>query len=104
MTEVSQIEVRQTDSFTAWLAGLKDDRAAKRIAQRLIRTRYGLLGDAKFFGEIGEFRIDYGPGYRIYFVQRGKVLIILLCGGDKSSQDRDIAKARRLAKDMERWF
>jgi putative addiction module killer protein len=69
------------------------------VAQRIVRMQSGLLGDAKFFGGIGELRIDYGPGYRLYFVQRGKVLVILLCGGDKGCQTRDIRKARQLAKE-----
>lgn len=72
----------------------------KRIAQRIVRVEAGLLGDAKFFDGIGELRIDYGPGYRVYFVRRGPVLIILLCGGDKSSQKRDIRKAIELAKEV----
>lgn len=60
----------------------------------------GLFGDAKFFDRIGELRVDYGPGYRIYFVRRGQTLVILLCGGDKSSQKRDIDKAITLAKEV----
>lgn len=59
----------------------------------------GLLGDAKYFDGIGELRIDYGPGYRVYFVKRGNAIVILLCGGDKSSQQHDIAKAKELAKE-----
>lgn len=69
--------------------------------KRIVRLEAGLLGDTKFFDGIGELRIDHGPGYRVYFVQRGRVLIILLCGGDKSTQRRDIAAARRLAEEME---
>lgn len=65
-----------------------------------MRLESGLLGDVKFFDGIGELRVDYGPGYRVYFVQRGAVLIILLCGGDKSSQARDIKAAQVLAKDI----
>lgn len=64
----------------------------------MVRIQAGLLGDAKFFDGIGELRIDYGPGYRVYFVRRGRILIILLCGGDKSSQKRDIMKAIAMAK------
>jgi putative addiction module killer protein len=93
------IEVRQTDEFRNWLKGLADIRAANRIAQRIVRIEAGLLGDAKFFEGIGELRIDYGPGYRLYFVQRGKTLLILLCGGDKRAQARDIRKAKLLAKE-----
>lgn len=93
-------EVRQTAEFEKWLKGLADSRAAKRIAQRIVRIQAGLLGDVKFFDAIGELRIDYGPGYRVYFVRRGRVLIILLCGGDKSSQKRDIRKAIAMAKEV----
>ncbi|WP_137387962.1 type II toxin-antitoxin system RelE/ParE family toxin [Rhodoligotrophos defluvii] len=94
------IEVRQTVEFSKWLRGLADIRAAKRIAQRIVRLEAGLLGDVKFFDGIGELRIDYGPGYRVYFVRRGNQLIILLCGGDKSSQPRDIKKAITMAKEV----
>ena len=94
------IEVRQTTDFRKWLAGLKDNRAQERIAQRLVRVGAGLLGDAKFFDGIGELRIDYGPGYRVYFVKRGSVLIILLCGGDKRTQDKDIKRAIEMAKEV----
>jgi putative addiction module killer protein len=94
------IEVRQTAEFEIWLKSLVDIRAAKRIAQRIVRIQAGLLGDVKFFEGIGEFRIDYGPGYRIYFVRRGATLVILLCGGDKSSQKRDIRKAIEMAREL----
>lgn len=95
------LEVRQTLIFRDWLDGLKDRRAQERIAQRIVRLGAGLLGDAKFFDGIGELRIDHGPGYRVYFVQRGQALVILLCGGDKSTQKKDIRKAARLAADLE---
>ena len=94
------IEVRQTATFKNWLDGLRDRAASARIATRIARVQAGLLGDAKFFDGIGELRIDYGPGYRLYFVQRGPVVIILLCGGDKSSQSRDIKRAKYLAKEV----
>jgi putative addiction module killer protein len=94
------IEVRQTAEFEAWLKSLADIRAAKRIAQRIVRLQAGLLGDVKFFEGIGELRVDHGPGYRVYFVQRGATLVILLCGGDKSSQKRDIRKAIAMAKEV----
>ena len=94
------IEVRRTDEFRDWLKGLKDIRAAARVEIRIARVEAGNLGDVKFFDGIGELRIDYGPGYRVYFVQRGKVLVILLCGGDKSSQKADIKKARAMAKEV----
>lgn len=91
------IEVRQTSIFRDWLRDLKDGRTAERIAIRIVRLQAGLLGDAKFFDGIGELRVDYGPGYRVYFVRRGKSLIILLCGGDKSTQKADIRRAIELA-------
>lgn len=94
------IEVRQTEDFRLWLKSLADVQAAKRIAQRIVRVQSGLLGDAKFFDGIGELRIDHGPGYRVHFVQRGKVLIILLAGGDKSTQGKDIKRAIRLAREV----
>ena len=93
------IEVRQTREFQEWIEGLTDIQAAKRIAQRIARLRSGLFGDAKFFDGIGELRIDHGPGYRLYFVQRGRLLVILLCGGDKGSQVRDIRRAKQLAQE-----
>ncbi|MBV8190138.1 MAG: type II toxin-antitoxin system RelE/ParE family toxin [Alphaproteobacteria bacterium] len=96
------LEVRQTEVFVRWLEGLSDERAARRIAQRIVRLQSGLLGDVKPVGAgVSELRIDYGPGYRLYFVQRGKVLIILLCGGDKRTQTRDIRIAKALAADLE---
>ncbi|WP_245440680.1 type II toxin-antitoxin system RelE/ParE family toxin [Mesorhizobium sanjuanii] len=94
------VVVQQTAEFRDWLKGLNDKRAAERIAIRIARVQSGLVGDAKFFDGIGELRIDYGPGYRLYFVKRGSAIIILLCGGDKSSQKRDIRKAIEMAKEI----
>ena len=94
------IEIQQTAHFSRWYLALKDRRAAERIALRLVRLQSGLFGDVKFFDGIGELRVDYGPGYRVYFVQRGDVLVILLCGGDKSTQRRDIARALDMAKEV----
>ncbi|MDH4988079.1 MULTISPECIES: type II toxin-antitoxin system RelE/ParE family toxin [Aminobacter] len=93
-------EVRQTDTFRDWIDGLRDLTARRKIAQRVVRLEAGLFGDVKFFDGIGELRVDFGPGYRVYFVQRGRVLIILLCGGDKSTQARDIDRALGLAKEV----
>jgi putative addiction module killer protein len=74
----------------------------ERIAQRIVRLQSGLIGDAKpVGGGVSELRVDYGPGYRVYFVQRGAVLIILLCGGNKRSQSRDIVGARAVADELE---
>lgn len=94
------IEIQQTAHFPKCYLALKDRRAAERIALRLVRLQSGLFGDVKFFDGIGELRVDYGPGYRVYFVQRGDVLVILLCGGDKSTQRRDIARALDMAKEV----
>ena len=94
------IEVRQTVVFAKWFAGLKDARAKARIRIRIDRVELGNLGDAKFFDGIGELRIDYGRGYRIYFVKRGNTVIVLLCGGDKSSQQRDIRRALEMAQEL----
>lgn len=92
------IEVRQTEEFAAWLKSLRDAKAAAKIAQRIVRVSSGLLGDVKPVGEgVSELRVNFGPGYRIYFAQRGKLLIVLLCGGDKNTQPRDIKKAKELA-------
>ena len=96
------IEVRQTKTFLEWRAGLRDSVARKRIGARIDRLSFGNFGDVKPVGEVvNELRLDFGPGYRIYFVQRGDVLIILLCGGDKSSQVRDIAKAKLMAQELD---
>jgi putative addiction module killer protein len=96
------VEVRQTSVFRDWLDGLADRRAAERIAQRIVRLQAGLIGDAKSVGDgLSELRVDYGPGYRVYFTQRRQVWIILLCGGDKKSQKRDIKRAKALASELE---
>jgi putative addiction module killer protein len=95
------IEVRQTEVFASWLAALRDRRARARIGGRIERVAYGVFGDVKSVGGgVAELRIDYGPGYRLYFVRRGAEVILLLCGGDKSSQDRDIAAAKRMAEQL----
>ena len=95
------IEIRKTADFDKWLKKLKDQNAKARIAARIQRLAFGNPGDAKPVGEgVSELRIDYGPGYRIYCLQRGKALIVLLCGGDKSTQAADIATAKSLAKKL----
>ena len=94
-------EVRQTPEFRQWLIGLRDGQAKARIQVRIDRLGLGLLGDVKPVGEgVSELRVDYGPGYRLYLIQRGGVLIILLCGGDKRSQQSDIGRAKTLAKEL----
>ena len=92
------IEVRRTDEFARWLKHLKDPDAKSRINLRIRRIALtGNLGDYKPVGDgVYELRIDYGPGYRMYFAQRGKEIVLLLIGGDKSSQPRDVAKAKEL--------
>ena len=94
------IEIIQSETFKQWLFGLKDRTARARILIRIKRIETGNLGDVKPVGEgISELRIDHGPGYRLYFMQREQRVIILLCGGDKSTQIRDIDRARMIAKD-----
>ena len=93
--------VRQTEEFVEWLDSLKDKRAQVRIAVRLRQVEAGNLGDWQpIEGEVSELRIDFGPGYRIFFVRRGRVIIVLLNGGDKSTQKRDIRRALKLAEDV----
>jgi putative addiction module killer protein len=95
------MEVRQTELFARWFDRLRDSRARMRITARIRRLSIGNFGDVRpIGGGISEMRIDYGPGYRIYFVRRGESLIFLLAGGDKSTQDRDIARAHELARSL----
>lgn len=92
------LEIKQTETFRKWWTKLKDERARGLIAGRLDRLAYGLAGDVEPVGQgISELRIHHGPGYRVYFQQRGGLLIVLLCGGDKSTQAKDIKTAKRLA-------
>ena len=95
------IEVRQTARFSTWLASLRDQHARARILKRLDRAKDGNLGDVAPVGEgVWEMRIFFGPGYRVYFVLRGEALIVLRCGGDKSTQQADIDAAKALAKEL----
>jgi putative addiction module killer protein len=92
------IELKQTETFRKWRLNLKDERARGLIASRLDRLAYGHAGDVEPVGQgISELRIHFGPGYRIYFHKCGKTIIVLLCGGDKSTQTKDIKAAKRLA-------
>ena len=92
------IEVRLTYAFRDWRDGLRDSRAKAAIARRIDRLASGNPGDTKFLGKgVSELRIDHGPGYRVYYMRRGALLIVLLCGGDKSTQSKDIAEAIELA-------
>jgi len=96
------VEVLQTEVFATWLASLHDRTARARILVRIDRLRLGLAGDAKPVGQgVSELRIDHGPGYRVYLTWRGKVLVILLAGGDKRTQARDILKAQCLRRQLE---
>lgn len=96
------IIIKQTSTFRRWERKLKDQRARALIAARILRVASGLLGDVSPVGEgVSELRIHHGPGYRVYFRRRGEELIILLCGGDKSTQDEDIRLARRLAREID---
>lgn len=95
------IEVRQTVTFVKWLDALRDEQARKRIVIRIRRLELGNAGNVKPVGEgVSEMRVPYGPGYRIYFTRSAETITILLCGGDKSSQSRDIAIAKQLAKEI----
>lgn len=95
------IEVCQTREFSAWLRRLKDANAAARIIARMRRLEQGNPGDAKSVGKgVLEMRIDYGPGYRVYYVHRGAQIVFLLCGGDKRTQQQDIEQARTLAETL----
>ena len=95
-------ELKETQTFRKWRTALKDERARALIASRLDRLAYGHAGDAAPVGEgVSELRIHYGPGYRIYFQKRGKTVILLLCGGAKSSQAKDIKLAIKLSKALE---
>ena len=95
------IEVRQTAIFVKWLDALRDAQARQRIVVGIRRLELGNPGDIKPVGEgVSEMRISHGPGYRLYFTRSGETIVILLCGGDKSSQARNIAIARQLAKEI----
>lgn len=92
------IELIKTNLFDRWLIDLRDRKARARIETRIRRLSLGNPGDVKPVGEgVSEMRIDYGPSYRVYFTRRGPVVVVLLCGGDKGSQDRDIALAKTVA-------
>jgi putative addiction module killer protein len=96
------IDVRETPDFTNWLAALSDLRARLHIVRRIDRIAAGNFGDAKSVGgAVKELRIDYGPGYRVYYTRRGDAVVILLCGGDKRTQSKDIRKAKDIAAALE---
>ncbi len=94
-------DVVSTPTFLAWLDALNDLTARSRIAKRVARFELGLFGDTKSVGGgVSEMRVDYGPGYRVYFTRRGPEIVILLCGGDKGSQTRDIARAQSMVLEL----
>ena len=95
------IEVRKTEVYARWLDGLRDARARARVLVRIERLAAGNPGDVRPVGEgVSELRIDYGPGYRVYFKQEGRLIVVLLAGGDKRTQSRDIETALRLARNL----
>ncbi len=95
------VEIRKTEVFAKWIDSLKDVRARARILVKIERLGSGNPGDVKPVGEgVSELRIDYGPGYRVYYIQRGRSVVILLAGGDKHTQDKDIKTALRLARNL----
>jgi putative addiction module killer protein len=97
------IQVERTSVFMAWIEGLRDRKAYARIRTRIDRLELGNFGDVKPVGEgVSELRIDYGPGYRLYFTRRGKAVVLLLCGGDKTTQASDIKRAIAMAKEIEK--
>jgi putative addiction module killer protein len=94
-------QIQRTDVFAAWLAQLRDAKGKARILSRLESITQGSLGDTRNLGDgVRELRVHVGPGYRVYFAQTGRVVLLLLCGGDKSTQKRDIERAKRLLRDI----
>ena len=95
-------QIQRTESFDKWLVNLRDVRAKARILTRLDSVRLGNLGDVRSVGgTVSEMRIDVGAGYRVYFTRRHRIVVVLLCGGDKSSQIKDIARAKLMAQEFE---
>lgn len=97
---MTMLDIQQTDTFRNWLTSLRDVRAKQKIALRIRRLAFGNPGDVKPVGAgVSEMRIDEGPGYRVYFIQRDAVMVVLLCGGTKSRQQADIEQAKQLAEE-----
>ena len=95
------ITIKQTDEFARWLTGLRDQRAKQKIATRLQRLKFGHFGDVEPIGSgLSELRIHEGQGYRIYFRQNGQEIVLLLCGGNKKTQQRDISRAQEIMKEL----
>ena len=95
------LDVRRTDEFDQWLDNLRDRQGRANIIRRIVRLEDGNFGDHKFFDGIGELRVHADPGYRVDFVKNGDTIVILLCGGDKGSQRRDIDRALAMAKELQ---
>jgi putative addiction module killer protein len=94
-------EVQKTDEFDKWLSALADQRAVAKIASRIERLGLGNPGDVKPVGEgVSEMRVNHGPGYCIYYKQTGKTIVLILCGGDKSTQEKDIQRAKEIARQL----
>jgi len=94
-------EVQKTDEFDSWLSALVDQRALAKIASRIERLAMGNPGDVEAVGDgISEMKIDHGPGYRVYYKRTGKTIMLILCGGDKSTQDKDIKRAKEIAAQL----
>ena len=101
MGENFKYKVVETETFSKWFASLKDEKTKARIDKRIYRMRYGNFGDTKALNnEVFELRIQFGPGYRIYYTQRERIIVILLCAGDKSTQSKDIEKAKKMASEV----
>lgn len=97
----AMITIKQTDEFARWLSGLRDNRAKQKIATRLQRLKFGHFGDVEpIGGGLSELRIHEGQGYRVYFRQNGQEIILLLCGGNKKTQQRDIRRAHEIMKEL----
>ncbi len=97
----SMITLQRSDEFNEWLATLRDQRGKARIAARLISAQLGNFGEYRVLDEgVCELKIDFGPGYRVYYVRRGEVVYLLLCGGDKSTQKKDIKRAVQMAREL----
>ena len=95
------IDVRKTEEFDDWLVALRDHKAVAKIVARIERLALGNPGDVRPVGEgIGEMRIPYGPGYRVYYTQTRKEVVLLLCGGDRATQDKDIKRAKEIAAEL----
>jgi putative addiction module killer protein len=99
--KIHMLEVQKTEEFDEWLTNLADQKAKAKISSRIERLGFGNPGDVKPVGEgVSEMRVPYGPGYRIYFKQSGKTVVLLLCGGDKSTQGKDIKRAKEIAAEL----